>query len=174
MARPPQHPAALPSAVLSPVERRQRTDLERAWTVAKWTDARFLDPVVGLLLPGVGDVLGAAAGLYIVVVAVRHGVSRAVVARMLFNLSLDCVGGLVPVVGDLFDFVNRANLRNARLLQQHLGVAPEGRAVGPAQHGDGDGNGNAWRALVLPLAVLAAAVTVALGVTYLAARHWWP
>lgn len=157
--------------MLSPAEQRRRTDLARALTVAKWTDARFLDPVVGLLLPGVGDVLGAVAGLYIVVVAVRHDVSRVVVARMLFNLSLDCVGGLVPVVGDLFDLVNRANLRNARLLQQHLGPATEGRAVGPAQHGDGDRAG--WRALVLPLVVLAAAVAVALGVTCLAARHWW-
>ena len=153
--------------MLSPAERRRRADLERALTVAKWTDARFLDPLVGLLLPGVGDVFGAVAGLYIVVVAVRHHVSRAVVARMLFNLSLDCVGGLVPVVGDLFDLVNRANLRNARLLQQHLAVATEGRAVGRAPEGD------SWRALLLPITVLAAAVAVALGVTYLAARHWW-
>ncbi|MEO5767349.1 MAG: DUF4112 domain-containing protein [Polyangia bacterium] len=164
---PQQHAAALQAAVLSPAEQRRRTDLARALTVAKWTDARFLDPVVGLLLPGVGDVLGAVAGLYIVVVAVRHDVSRVVVARMIFNLSLDCVGGLLPVVGDLFDLVNRANLRNARLLQQHLGAATEGRSVGPAPDSAG------WRALVLPLVVLAAAVAVALGVTYLAARHWW-
>jgi hypothetical protein len=113
------------------IEQRRRADLARALAVAKWTDSRFLDPILGLVLPGLGDVLGVAAGLYIVAVGVRHGVPRSVVRRMLINLTVDCLGGVIPIVGDVFDFLNRANLRNARLLEEHLGDASAGRlAVG--------------------------------------------
>jgi hypothetical protein len=110
-------------------EQRRRADLARALAVAKWTDSRFLDPIIGLILPGLGDVLGVAAGLYIVAVGVRHGVPRSVVRRMLINLTIDCLGGVIPIVGDVFDFLNRANLRNARLLEQHLGET-SARALG--------------------------------------------
>jgi hypothetical protein len=113
------------------IEQRRRADLARALAVAKWTDRRFLDPIIGLILPGLGDVLGVAAGLYIVAVGVRHGVPRSVVRRMLINLTIDCLGGVIPLVGDVFDFLNRANLRNARLLEQHLGEASPVRALAP-------------------------------------------
>lgn len=109
------------------IERRRSADVARALAVAKWTDRRFLDPIIGLLLPGLGDVLGVAAGLYIVAVGVRHGVPRSVVRRMLINLTIDCLGGVIPIVGDVFDFLNRANLRNARLLEEHLGAASMAR-----------------------------------------------
>jgi hypothetical protein len=106
-------------------------DLRRAQTLATWTDARFLDPLIGFLLPGVGDALGAVAGLYIVVIAARHRAPRTLIARMLLNIAVDCLGGVLPVVGDLFDALNRSNLRNVRLLERHLRlpneVAPRGR-----------------------------------------------
>jgi hypothetical protein len=116
------------------IEQRRRADLARALTLAKWTDSRFLDPIFGLVLPGLGDVLGVAAGLYIVAVGVRHGVPRSVVRRMLINLAIDCLGGVIPIVGDVFDFLNRANLRNARLLEEHLGDTGADRlALGDAR-----------------------------------------
>lgn len=118
-----------PELARSALDRARRADLARANAVAKWTDRRFLDPLLGLVLPGLGDVLGVAAGLYIVAIAVRHGVPRRIVRRMLINLGIDCLGGVLPIVGDVFDFLNRANVRNARLLEQHLG---EGPAVGQA------------------------------------------
>jgi hypothetical protein len=127
--------ARVPSAL----ERARGADLARAQAVAKWTDRRFLDPLLGLVLPGLGDVLGVAAGLYIVAIAVRHGVPRKTVRRMLINLGIDCLGGVIPIVGDLFDFLNRANVRNARLLERHLGETPglaEASAVDPSGHGD--------------------------------------
>jgi hypothetical protein len=134
---------------------RAQDDVRRVMTLATWTDARFLDPLLGFLLPGVGDVLGAAVGLYVVVVAARHRVQRAVIARMVFNLALDCLGGVVPVVGDLFDLVNRANLRNARLLERHL-TAP---AAHPTPAGRSGG-------LVVAVAALAGAIALSLGVAY--------
>jgi len=124
--------APVPSAL---VEAR-RVDLARAKAVARWTDQRFLDPLLGLVLPGLGDVLGMAAGLYIVRIAVRHGVPRRTVRRMLFNLGIDFLGGVVPIVGDIFDFLNRANVRNARLLEQHLGAVDGASAIDSSGHRD--------------------------------------
>lgn len=39
---------------------------------------------------------------------------------MLRNSALDTLGGLVPVVGDIFDFAFKSNRRNAHLLLAHL------------------------------------------------------
>ena len=106
-------------------------DTRRALALAKLTDQRFLDPILGLLLPGLGDGAGALIGLYIVVLARKHDLPSGVQAQMLVNLAVDCLGGLVPVVGDVFDLINRANLRNARLLEKHL--APAGAALAPSR-----------------------------------------
>jgi len=43
-----------------------------------------------------------------------------VVVRMLGNVALDGVFGAVPLVGDAFDVLWRANRRNVRLLQEWL------------------------------------------------------
>ena len=94
-------------------------DVSRAHTLARLLDRRMLDPVLGLVLPGAGDLLGSALGVYIVAVAVRRGVSPVVIARMLVNLAIDAAIGIVPLVGDLGDLAFRANTRNLRLLTEH-------------------------------------------------------
>ncbi len=78
-----------------------------------------LDAVVGLV-PGVGDLAGAALSGYIVLVAARSGVSKAVVTKMILNLGVDTLVGTVPLLGDLFDVGFKANMRNAALLDEHL------------------------------------------------------
>lgn len=84
------------------------------------TDIRIgLDAILGLI-PGVGDLTGAALSGAIVVTAARQGASKSVLARMILNLGLDTLIGSIPILGDLFDLVWRANLRNADLLEAHL------------------------------------------------------
>jgi hypothetical protein len=78
-----------------------------------------IDPLLGLL-PIAGDTVTALASLYVVVEAARLGAPGAVLVRMLLNLALDLVAGSVPVVGDLFDAVWKANSRNVALLERHL------------------------------------------------------
>jgi hypothetical protein len=39
---------------------------------------------------------------------------------MIWNLLLDMVLGSIPLVGDVFDFAFRSNMKNAKLLQRHL------------------------------------------------------
>jgi Domain of unknown function (DUF4112) len=78
-----------------------------------------LDPILGLI-PVVGDLIAMAIGGYIVMLAARLGVPRAVLMRMLVNLGTDAVVGSVPVAGDVLDAAWRANAKNARLLDQAL------------------------------------------------------
>jgi hypothetical protein len=84
------------------------------------TGIRFgWDSVLGFV-PGVGDVLTSALSLLIVHHAWQTGASKLTLARMLGNVAADFAVGAIPVVGDLFDFVFKANRRNARLLERHL------------------------------------------------------
>ena len=96
--------------------------LEVAATLARWLDGRFLDPLLGLLLPGVGDLLGSALGLYPVLLAWRRRAPKALLVRMLLNLAADAAGGAIPVIGDIWDFLFRAHARNLGLLRSRAGA----------------------------------------------------
>ena len=102
---------------MEPATKEDR-ELARAATLVRWLDGRYLDPLIGLLLPELGDLLTAVAGLYLVVVAVRRKTGAVVIARMLLNLGLDALMGAVPLIGDLADFFYRANTRNLALLRE--------------------------------------------------------
>ena len=91
--------------------------VEAAARLARWFDGRFVDPLLGLLLPGVGDLLSSALGLYPILLAARRRVSKVLLARMLLNLAIDALGGAIPIVGDIWDFFFRAHAKNLALLQ---------------------------------------------------------
>ncbi len=74
-----------------------------------------LDAIIGLF-PFVGDLLGVLASSYILAEANRMGVGRAILARMAFNVAIEGVIGIVPIFGDAFDAVWKANVRNVQLL----------------------------------------------------------
>jgi hypothetical protein len=85
-----------------------------------------LDVILGLI-PGIGDLISAAVSTYIILAAVKLGVPRAVIARMLLNVGTDAVVGAVPIAGDVFDAAWRANKRNADLLEQALAEPQKAR-----------------------------------------------
>lgn len=78
-----------------------------------------LDPIIGLLFPVAGDAIGAIVSAYIVLVSVRYGLPKIVIARMVFNIAADFVVGSIPLVGDAADFVWKVNTRNVRLLNKY-------------------------------------------------------
>jgi len=98
--------------------------LAAATTLARWLDGRFLDPLLGLVLPGVGDVLSSALGVYPIFLAWRRQAPKALLARMLLNLAVDALGGAVPIVGDIWDFLFRAHTRNLALLEARAQDGP--------------------------------------------------
>jgi hypothetical protein len=80
-----------------------------------------LDPLLGLI-PGGGDTVSAAFSGYIIIEAARMGVPRSALIRMVGNIILDLVVGAVPFVGDIYDTVAKANVRNMQIVERHLNV----------------------------------------------------
>lgn len=84
------------------------------------TDYRVgIDPLIGVL-PVAGDTVSSGLSLYIVVEAARLGVSYRTLLEMIANVSIDMIGGSVPVLGTLFDAVWKANRRNFALALEDL------------------------------------------------------
>jgi hypothetical protein len=113
--------------------------LQRVARLAYWLDDRFripgtrlrmgLDGLLGLI-PGIGDTATALVAAYIVLEASRLGVPKGTLARMIANVGIDFIIGLVPLAGDLGDFAWKANRRNARMLHDNL-LARRGKASAP-------------------------------------------
>ena len=78
-----------------------------------------LDAILGLI-PGAGDAIGVLLSSYIVREAARAGVPRVVLAHMAWNVAVEGVVGLIPLIGDVFDAAWKANARNVALLEAHL------------------------------------------------------
>ena len=109
---------------------RPETDLpgDLQW-LAKLLDAQFRVPGTGIrfgldallgLVPVAGDAATALPALYLIGRAAGVGARKRVIAGMLLNTALDSTIGAIPLVGDLFDLVFKANIRNVRLLQREL------------------------------------------------------
>ena len=77
------------------------------------------DAIIGLV-PGVGDLVSAGLGLYVVWRASRMGLPRIAVARMLVNSAIDLVIGAIPFAGDAFDLWFKANTRNLGIARRWL------------------------------------------------------
>jgi hypothetical protein len=105
---------------------RRGLDLLRRW--ARLFDSAFqipgtsirfgIDPILGLV-PGVGDLASPVLSLFMIWHGAKLGVPKIVLARMAFNALIDGLSGVVPVVGDLFDFGWKATEWNLALLERH-------------------------------------------------------
>ena len=88
--------------------------------VVPGTNVRFgLDGVIGLV-PGIGDVVSGLVSSYLIWEARRLGVSKWILGRMMANTLLDTTIGAIPLAGDVFDVMFRANVKNMSLLRRHL------------------------------------------------------
>lgn len=77
-----------------------------------------LDGLLGLV-PGVGDMLGGALSTWIFYQANKQGAPKSLQLRMILNILVDVMLGAIPIVGDLFDFMWKANNRNLALLERY-------------------------------------------------------
>ena len=99
---------------------------DQAWGIpgTRW---RFgLDGLLGLV-PGLGDIAGGLVAVYALHVARRLRAPAEIQLHMLSNIALDALVGTVPVIGDLFDFVYKAQTRNLALIDDWLETPHEAR-----------------------------------------------
>lgn len=87
-----------------------------------------VDALFGLL-PFFGDAAGVVLSGYIVSQAARLGLPLSVIGRMLFNVAVEGVIGVIPIFGDIFDAAWKANQRNVRLLEQHIAAPAQSAAA---------------------------------------------
>jgi hypothetical protein len=122
------HSAANPFANLTREQRLARLD-----AIAKLLDIAFVlpgtkirygvDGIIGLI-PVVGDIIATALSLWLVREARALGAPWHITARMLTNVAIQGVVGTVPVAGDAFDVLFRANIRNVRMLRRWMDGQP--------------------------------------------------
>jgi len=80
------------------------------------TKIRFgLDALIGWV-PGVGDAMTGIASFLIVFASWRRGAKAVTLVRMVANVLLETAIGAIPVAGDAFHIIWKANRRNYRLL----------------------------------------------------------
>src|SRR5277367_1565163 len=84
------------------------------------TKFRFgLNSLIGLP-PAAGDTMLTAISLWIVWQGSKLGLPRKEIVRMLGNVAIEAALGSIPVLGDLFDVIWKANLRNLAIIEQQL------------------------------------------------------
>lgn len=84
------------------------------------TEVRFgLDPIIGILFPGLGDAVTGVGSIGLLGLAFQRGVPRIVIFRMVVNIVVDAIAGALPLVGDVFDVAFKANRRNLDLILAH-------------------------------------------------------
>jgi hypothetical protein len=98
---------------------RLATLLDTAFSVPG-TNVRFGAESLLRLIPGIGDAVASALSCYLLFEAYRLGVPPLLFARMVANVLLEGAVGAVPIAGDAFDVLFRANRRNVALLRRHF------------------------------------------------------
>lgn len=94
------------------------------------TKYRFgLDFILGLI-PGVGDVTGMILGIPILATGVKRRLGWRTILMMSTNVMIDAVGGVVPILGNVFDFLWKGHAKNLELLENPEAAAAMAKEAG--------------------------------------------
>lgn len=94
-----------------------------------------LDGIIGFI-PGIGDAVSGVISSYLIWEARKLGAPKWLIGRMLAITAIDTVIGAIPIAGDIFDVMFRANMKNMALLRKHLEKKGHWRPVGPVIQGE--------------------------------------
>lgn len=115
-------------------ERKQIEVEENLETLSRYLDGLITIPGInwkfGLyslvgLIPGAGDTATALVSFYILASAVRYGVPKITLVRMGLNIAIGYVIGIIPIIGDAFDFVWKPNKKNMALIRARATVSAD-------------------------------------------------
>lgn len=104
---------------------KKHLKIAQAW--AKLLDSQFgigrikfgLDPIIGLI-PGMGDISTAVFSLYLIWIAKKINVPQREINIMLKHIAVDLIIGLVPFIGEVGDFMYKANQKNWDIISKHV------------------------------------------------------
>ncbi|KAL0073250.1 hypothetical protein J3Q64DRAFT_1785348 [Phycomyces blakesleeanus] len=96
--------------------------------IAHWLDSAVpgspiplgLDPFLSILIPFIGGFLGSLFAMYQIYLSTQFGIPLWLLLRMLLNVFIDFMLGMIPVAGSFLDMFYKANLWNAEALEDWL------------------------------------------------------
>jgi hypothetical protein len=125
------------------------------------TQIRFgLDALIGWV-PGIGDAMTGIASFLIVFASWRRGAKAVTLVRMTANVLLETAIGAIPVAGDVFHVIWKANRRNYRLLLRE-------------KEQPGVDTGRDWMFLAVLLFALIAAVAIPIALLIWSLKSYAP
>ncbi|KAL0091400.1 hypothetical protein J3Q64DRAFT_1709234 [Phycomyces blakesleeanus] len=111
-----------------PLSTEQKTKkLGNIKQIAHWLDSAVpgspiplgLDPFLSLI-PFIGGFLGSLFAMYQIYLSTQFGIPLWLLLRMLLNVFIDFMLGMIPVAGSFLDMFYKANLWNAEALEDWL------------------------------------------------------
>ena len=76
-----------------------------------------LDPILDLV-PGLGTITGAILSLYLVWIAYQIDLPSNLILKILKNIAIDFIIGILPLVGPIADIFYKSNLKNLKILEE--------------------------------------------------------
>lgn len=89
-------------------------------STAKYMDGWFLDPIIGFILPGFGDVVSSAFALPFIYYSLFVIGSVPLTLAVIYNVLIDMLIGSVPWIGDFLDCFKRSYKDNLRLITGYI------------------------------------------------------
>lgn len=88
-----------------------------------------IDPILDII-PWFGDAAGLLLSLYLLYLARSLEVSKKDFMRMIVNILIDFILGIIPFLGVIFDVIWKANIYNIKILEKYThGKFIEGEIV---------------------------------------------
>lgn len=88
-------------------------------------DTFFLDPILGFIVPGLGDIITATLTIPFIYTSIFKLHSVPLTLAIVYNSFVDMLVGLVPVIGDIGDLLVRSYKKNYNLIVGYVEDDPE-------------------------------------------------
>ena len=112
--------------IITPAEQpAPKTTFGTLKTIRKLMDDLHLDPILGLVAPGLGDWVTTILTVPYIITSIFTLKSLPLTLAIIYNILMDCLWGTVPVAGDFFDFLHRGFKKNCKLVEGFAAKDPK-------------------------------------------------
>lgn len=96
-------------------------------TISRTMDDWCLDPLLGLI-PYIGDLATPIMSIPYLYISIFRLRSLPLTLAFIYNTLTDCAIGLIPWLGNIFDFFNKSYIENLQLLEGYIANNDDTRA----------------------------------------------